>query len=383
MAVGRVKAGWRVFNNSFAIEAKEASRNPVLHWLGWLFPLILFGLIGSTFSEGTMLELPVSVVDQDHSSLSRQLIRHLDAGSHAQVVPYAGGLAESLTRLRSAEDYALLYIPKDFEADVLAGRQPKVQMYYNALFYGAGLYASQDFSGLMAELNAHYRALLQPTLGEAIPPLAQVAINYDSLFNASSSFIYYQQFAATIHLLQLFVVTCMIYVLDKRKHLLRARSFGLAVLGKLAPYTLAYTTLLMVQIAILVFVFDAKVNGNPLLMPLVGFFYVMAAQCIGVLLFTFTASSLSAYSFIGMFVSIAMGFSGMAVPELSMPLIAQVIANIEPLTHALYAMFDIFLRDVPVSAILSVCAVLMIYPLVTWLLVRKRLLKRFHLEDRG
>lgn len=330
-----------------------------------------------------MLDLPVSVVDQDHSSLSRQLIRRLDAGSHAHVVPYDGGLEESLTRLRSAEDYALLYIPTHFEADVLAGRQPKVQLYYNALFYGAGLYSSQDFSALMAELNAEYRALLLPSLGRTVPPLAQVAINYDSLFNASSSFIYYQQFAATIHLLQLFVVTCMIYVLDKRKYLLRARPFGLAVIGKLAPYTFAYTTLLMVQIAIMVFVFDAKVQGNPLLMPLVGFFYVMAAQCIGILLFTFTASSLSAYSFIGMFVSIAMGFSGMAVPELSMPLIAQVIANIEPLTHALYAMFDIFLRDVPVTAILSVCMILMIYPLVTWILVRKRLLKRFHLEDHG
>ena len=59
-----------------------------------------------------------------------------------------------------------------------------------------------------------------------------------------------------------------------------------------------------------------------------------------------------------------MTFSGMAVPELSMPLPARIISNIEPLTHALYAMFDVFLRQVHASAIFSVCALLAVYPLV-------------------
>lgn len=381
MAMGRLKASWRCFNRSFSVEAIEALRDPVLHWLGWVFPLILFVVIGANFSEGTMLNLPVSVVDSDHSQLSRQIIRDLNAGSHAQVVSYAGGLEESLKRLKSAEDYALLYIPHGFEEDVLAGKRPTVQMYYNALFYGAGLYSTQDFQSLIAQLNAQYRAVVVPNSQAAsAPPLAQININYDSLFNAGGNFIYYQQFTAIIHLLQLFVVSCMIYVLDKRKSLLRARPFGLAVIGKLAPYTLAYTTLLIVQIAIMVFVFDARVAGNPLYMPLVGFFYVIAAQCIGVLLFTFTSNNITAYSLVGIVVSIAMSFSGMTVPELSMPLFAQIISELEPLTHALNAMFDIFLRDVTLSTILSVCLILLLYPMVTWLLVRKRLLKRYHLE---
>ncbi|MNF00711.1 hypothetical protein D3C80_1995850 [compost metagenome] len=64
-----------------------------------------------------------------------------------------------------------------------------------------------------------------------------------------------------------------------------------------------------------------------------------------------------------------------------MPLPARIISNIEPLTHALYAMFDVFLRQVPASAILSVCALLVVYPLVTALLVRNRLLKRLAKEE--
>ena len=51
-----------------------------------------------------------------------------------------------------------------------------------------------------------------------------------------------------------------------------------------------------------------------------------------------------------------------------MPLPARIIANLQPLTHALYAIFDVFLRQVQASAIFSVCALLMVYPLVAALL---------------
>lgn len=381
--MGRVKAGWRCFNRSFTREVRYAFHRPVIHWLGWIFPLLLFVLISSNFSEGTLLDLPVSVVDNDNSPLSKQLIRKLDAGSHAQVHAYSGGLQEAEHRLRTAQDYALLYIPPKFESDTLAGHQPSVVLYYNALFYGAGLYSTQDFSGLISELNSHYRPIIATKIGKPLPQMASVELSYGSLFNASGSYIYYQQFAATIHLLQLFTVTCMIYVMARSQSLLASPSFTLGLLGKLAPYTICFTTLLMVEIAMLVGFFDARVSGNPLFMLMIAFFYVISAQSIGLLLFTFTSSTITAYTMMGIFVSIALTFSGLAVPELSMPLPARIIANIEPLTHALYAMFDVFLRQVPASAIFKVCAILMIYPLITGILVRNRLYLRLKKQESG
>ena len=113
-----------------------AIRSPVFHWLSWLFPLILFTLISANFSEGTLLNLPVSVVDYDHSPLSRTLVRNLNAASHASITPRDDPSA-ALERMGSAEDYAILMIPKRFESDVLAGKQPTVRMYYNGLFYAS------------------------------------------------------------------------------------------------------------------------------------------------------------------------------------------------------------------------------------------------------
>ncbi|MDR0217617.1 MAG: ABC transporter permease [Enterobacteriaceae bacterium] len=357
---------------------RVALRSPVYHWLSWLFPLLLFILISANFSEGTLLNLPVSAIDNDHSSLSRTLIRNLDAASHADVKTYDNELSKSLDRLGSAEDYALLYLPHDLEKDALSGKRPAVSIYYNALFYGPGRYSVMDFPGLMAETNNKYRQIIAAEIGRPLPPLAKATMSYDSLFNASGSYIYYQQFAATIHILQLFVVTCTIYTMARGKQLLSAKQFIPTLLGKLAPHTLIFTLLLMVEITILVALSGAKVAGNPLYMPIVGFFYVIAAQSVGLMLFSFCSSTLTAYSLIGMLVSIAMSFSGMVVPELSMIWLARVFANIEPLTHALRAMFDIFLREVSLKVILHVCTVLMIYPLVCAVLIRNRLWKRLN-----
>ncbi|HCT9737910.1 TPA: ABC transporter permease [Morganella morganii] len=375
----RIPVIWYSFRHAFTQETRMAIRSPVFHWLSWLFPLILFTLISANFSEGTLLNLPVSAVDYDHSPLSRTLVRNLNAASHASITPRDDPSA-ALERMGSAEDYAILMIPKRFESDVLAGKQPTVRMYYNGLFYASGSYAIQDFSGLIAELNAQYRTVLASETGKTLPKLAQATMSYDSLFNASGSYIYYQQFAATIHMLQLFVVTLTIYSMSRGTMLLTLKPLFSGVLGKLAPYTLFFTALLMVELAALVTFSGAKVAGNPLYMLFIGFFYVMAAQSIGLLLYTFTSNALMAYSMIGMLVSIAMAFSGMAVPELSMILPARIISNLEPLTHALNAMFDIFLREVSLLHILYVCALLLIYPVANAFFVRNRLPKRLALQ---
>nr|WP_234471972.1 ABC transporter permease [Erwinia sp. S43] len=364
------------FLRAFRHEILVAWRKPVVHWLGWCFPLLLFALIASDFSAGTLLDLPIVAVDRDHSEASRQLIRNLNAGSHGQVTVADGGLPAALERLRRAEDYSVLMIPPFFEADLLAGRQPRVTLYYNALFYGAGFYSTQDFSGVIAGLNSQYQPWLMAASGRSMPVLPNVTLDYDSLFNASGSYIYYQQFAACIHLVQLFTVTLTIWLLARARPLIYQSHFGMALLGKLFPFTLCYTALLMTEIALLVGIFGARVVGNPFYMLAVAFFYVMAAQSLGVMLFTFTGSAITAYSMMGIFVSLALTFSGIAMPELSMPWPAQLISNIEPLTHALYAMFDLFLRDVPGKPVLSVCALLMVYPLFSALLVRKRLYQR-------
>ncbi|MGC3400259.1 ABC transporter permease, partial [Pseudomonas aeruginosa] len=80
-----------------------------------------------------------------------------------------------------------------------------------------------------------------------------ISVSYDSLFNASGNYIYFQQFAGNVHLLHLFVIVTMVHVLAREApeqrasspHILRAKAHGVRLVGKLAPYTLLFTALLM------------------------------------------------------------------------------------------------------------------------------------------
>lgn len=381
MGLAKIKSYWRCFYRSFHYEVNASSKSFVVHWFTWIFPIILFALLAGLFAQNTLLNLPIAAVDNDNSPLSRQLIREFNATAHAKVTLYRHGLDSALRDLEQSNIYSILYIPVNFEKDVLARKQPTPRLYYNALFYSSGYFSTQDYPALIASLNTSYSNIAKASYGITIPKPTNASVIYNSLFNATSNYSYYQQFAATIHILQMFIVSSMIYILSHKKELLVARPFSISLLGKLAPYTLTYTAILMFSLAGLIFFSGAHVVGNPIYMLIIAVFYIMAAQGIGILLFTFTKSALTAYSLISLFVASALSYSGLTIPELSMPLPAQVIANLQPLTHALYAMFDVFLRDVKPLALLKVCLILSIYPIVVTLLVRNRLQCRLHLEE--
>lgn len=369
----------RRFKDAFNDEIPFIFKRFTFHWLMWILPLIIFTLISSIFSQGVLFDLPVGYVDQDKSVLSREIVRDLNAGAHADLINYADQLDTAQRDLEKAKIYALLYIPPNFEADVLSEKQPTPVLYYNALYYSSGLYSIMDYSGLISTLNSQYRTTMATSMGLSVPTLAKVNFNYDGLFNASGNSMYFQQFSAVVHLLQLFVVTMTIHILGKLPR--RTRPSYPFVLGKLAPYTIWYTMLLIFEIALLVFFSDARVSGSPFAMLIVVFFYVIAAQSIGILLFSFTKATIDAYTYIGLLVGLALTYSGTVVPELTMPWIARIISSIEPLTYALNKLFDLFLRHTSYLSVLKTCSILMIYPIIITVLVRKRLVRRLHREE--
>ena len=383
-----VRRNLQRFAQAFNTETRLAVRSWTIHWLGWLWPLLLFTLISGVYKAGTLLDMPVAVVDADHSALSRRIVRELDAGSHAQVETLDGGLQQGLRRIRAADDYALLYIPRDFEADALAGRQPSAVLYYNSLFYSAGYYSTQDFGGLISSVNQDLRPRIAAGMGRSLPQLASVSVAYESLFNASGNYIYYQQFAAIVHLLQLFVIVATVHVLAREApelrasspHILRAKALGVRLLGKLAPYTLLFSALLMLELFLLVTLNGARINGSPTWMLAITVCYVMAAQSVGLVLFIFTANRFSAYSLIGLLIGVAQTYSGVLLPELAMPEIARLISIAEPLTHTLHGLFDQFLRQAPAESGLYTCCRLLVYPLLAYMIAKLRLRRRLDLS---
>ena len=102
------------------------------------------------YSNEVVRQVPVAVIDQSKSPLSREFLRMWDASPNVKVVAHCNDLGEAQLFMWQKEIYGILEIPADFSKDINRGEQAHV-----ALFCDMG-----------ALLN--YKALLQATSDVAI-----------------------------------------------------------------------------------------------------------------------------------------------------------------------------------------------------------------------
>ena len=98
-------------------------------------------------------DLPVVVVDRDHTALSRQLTRWLDASEAARVSARSSDLSAAQDSVRAGVAGAVLLIPQDFERHVLRREPAYVEAYVDAsylLVYSTAMRAIQGVTGTLA-----------------------------------------------------------------------------------------------------------------------------------------------------------------------------------------------------------------------------------------
>jgi ABC-2 type transport system permease protein len=80
-------------------------------------------------------DVPVAVVDQDKSVLSRKLIRMSDAHPFLRVTRHAGSVSEAESWVRAGEIGGLIVIPEGFSRQIARGGQVTVGVYADAGYF--------------------------------------------------------------------------------------------------------------------------------------------------------------------------------------------------------------------------------------------------------
>src|SRR5205807_9289028 len=78
--------------------------------------------------------VPIAVVDNDLTELSRNIVQTLDASGAVSVVVQAETLAEARKALDRGEAFAVVGIPPDTERDVLKGNTAHIPIYADATY---------------------------------------------------------------------------------------------------------------------------------------------------------------------------------------------------------------------------------------------------------
>src|SRR5712692_1549183 len=116
---------------------------------------ILYALFYPTpYMRQVLRDLPVVVVDRDHSALSRQLTRWVDASEAASVTARSSDLDAAQDSLRAGSAGAVLLIPKDFERHVLRREPAYVEAYADASYFLVYSTAIRAINGAVGALSS-------------------------------------------------------------------------------------------------------------------------------------------------------------------------------------------------------------------------------------
>lgn len=123
--MNRLKQLFKVYCNEFRIVIHDPGIIIFFLFLPLAYPII-YSLI---YNPELVREVAVVVVDNDRSSLSRELVRNLDATQEAWTKGYAANLPEAKRAMDNHDCYAILEIPQGFGRKVANNEQGEAVLY--------------------------------------------------------------------------------------------------------------------------------------------------------------------------------------------------------------------------------------------------------------
>ena len=128
---------------------------------------ILLVLIGGIFVYGFLYnymyepnvvrDAPIAVVDNSHSSLSREYTRLIDASSQVKVLTNNVDFPAAKDLMKENKVIGIIYLPHDFDTRVARGEESVFIMYGTTDAFLYYLAMQESSSGAMLELNDRYR----------------------------------------------------------------------------------------------------------------------------------------------------------------------------------------------------------------------------------
>jgi ABC-2 type transport system permease protein len=123
--------------------------DPRLSSLILLVPFIYAFLFGGVYGAGSVKHIPIVIVDQDHSRLSREITTALGASESLSIYGTVNAPENFLPLVRQEAAYACVVIPEHFERDVLGGRKAKVAVIQDGSNLLAGNVSSRAINSVL------------------------------------------------------------------------------------------------------------------------------------------------------------------------------------------------------------------------------------------
>ncbi|MDO7138223.1 ABC transporter permease [Algibacter lectus] len=347
----------------------------------FVIPIGVFFYLGAIYEEGAIKNVSIAVLDLDHTDLSRKVISNVEASPKLNIIQFLNS-NDNIDDIfiNHPEIKGFYVIPKNFQKNILNGKQEKLLVYTNSsnIIYGNLIYkeAATFINTMSSGINLQTFKLNGIPHEKAIKMVMPIRVITKPLYNAYYNYLYYLVPGLTTVLLQMIVFLLAArsinseYSNETYNALLNLANGSVfkIILGKLIAYTL-----LGLIVAIFIFSVVHPLLGIPSSESTLPFLwvvlaFVMANAMLGIMISTIFKNEAIAMDVSFVYNSPAFVFSGFTFPIMAMPAFNAWYAQLIPYTHFLNAFIKGMEMNTPFSFLIQPTVNLLIFFLVGYVI---------------
>jgi len=337
------------------IRRLRAKPHPAI--IAFVMPILAWAVLAIAFIRGDVQEVPVVVVDNDATEISRAISNKLDASESAEVILITSDkmLADSL--LKVGKSFATIEFERDFSKKIKQGNGGNANIVVNGfnMIYSKVLYKAIAQVLLDESKNIQIKRLVDKGFSRKEASIRALQISTE-IFAPGNPYFNYAIYLLPGMLLSILQMSCSfasIWIFREEKETAPSRITPLS--GYRFPWLLARITpifLLSTLAAAILFAVYFPLLGIPLGKGFIGIFlltllYIIASIGMGAFLSLILSNLVTAAQALLVINAPSFVFSGYTFPRWGMPEAIAKFAELIPLTHYLEAFFPLFLYGYP------------------------------------
>lgn len=335
-----VKTFWRIAKREIGMISHDRNLISIL----LIAPLFYALFYGSIYINKTETDVPVTIVDMDHSSTSKKIIRMIDAHQLVSVRTVTGDLTFAKEEIFKGESQAILFIPDRFEAELKSGRGSDLKLYLNTTRFlnsndinkavnevigtvGIGIrlkfYESQGYSFDQAkELVEPLRLDMRPmfnfteSYGDFLIPAIFILILHQTLLIGLSESIAKEREQNSLH--NLFAVS--------------GNSELRALIGKSLFYIILFSAYSLLFFGLFFYIFKINLHGNIFALAAATLMMIFSVITLSIFISSFFKRKIFATQFLTLSSYPVFLLSGYSWPMQAMPVFLKYMAALIPFT---------------------------------------------------
>jgi drug efflux transport system permease protein len=362
-------------------EFRQIIRDPAILRMMFIMPVIQLVILPLA-ADYEVKNVRIAILDHDKSSYTSQLVNKITSTNYFTLDSYAGDMKSALQEIEHDRADMILEIPAGFERDLVKEDEAKVFLAVNAINGVRANLGSSYLLNILRSFNDDIRVkwIQMPRMNTE----ARVATTYSTWYNVHLN---YQRYMVPGILVILVTMVCSFLA---ALNIVREKEIGTIeqinvtpirkhhfILGKLIPFWVMGQITLSLGFLIARIVYGIVPEGNILVIYAFSSVYMLAILGLGLLISTFVQTQQQAMliSFFLMMVFILLG--GLYTSIESMPVWAQYIAAVNPVSYFIEVMRMVFLKGSDLSDISRHLGIIALFAVVmnSWAVMsyRKRM----------